>query len=48
MYGDGICWLEGWKVSKCVADGVLLNQLIRIIIIINTVLLTLNINRPTC
>jgi hypothetical protein len=34
MYGDGICWLEGWKVSKRVADGVLPNQLIQIIITI--------------
>jgi hypothetical protein len=38
MYGDGVCWLEGWKISTRVTDGVLLNQLIKIIITIITVL----------
>jgi hypothetical protein len=38
MYGDGVCWLEGWKASTRVADGVFLNQLIKIIITIITVL----------
>ena len=40
--------LVRWLESTRVADGVHLNQLIRIIIIIITVLLTLNTNRPTC